>query len=477
MPTVSNSQRVLSRGVPRRFENLASEAAVRVMSETAHDLRAPLTTIQESVRLVRDGDLGDVTPGQTICLDSAIDQCHCMEQMINDMVQVERLRTGTPRVQRQWVSVQTVRKSIDETLRPWVMPRDIDVLWDGGEDPKLRVFADPAMLRRLIVNLVTNALRVTPQSGQILIRLQEIDSLFLQWSVVDMGRGLTQRELESIADRQVSFGGGEGLGLSICRQLAALHFSKLTIQSRLGSGTEVSFQTAAAGPRSVGELWSQWRIGQLPAEREASPVRSKGIGSNLAGDSERKVRLDSPCCRVELDHEAVRPRSECEFAAGGVSVGAMVNREAADRFDKFLQGQCYLFDFVYRIDVRRWVWVIDAEQETIQERIASIASAAVAASSQLRIDWSDPQMIPVNSKRSANRLTDLLVRETLFFATSDQVMDTNAVCLGTKPSQPSSVAAERLDEELVHLISKMKSQAGDFRQQAKRLSYLRAGKS
>ena len=175
MPTVSNSQRALSRGVPRRFENRASEAAVRVMSETAHDLRAPLTTIRESVRLVRDGDLGDVTPGQTICLDSAIDQCHCMEQMINDMVQVERLRTGTPRVQRQWVSVQTVRKSIDETLRPWVMPRDIDVLWDGGEDPNLRIFADPAMLRRLIVNLVTNALRVTPQSGQILIRLQETD--------------------------------------------------------------------------------------------------------------------------------------------------------------------------------------------------------------------------------------------------------------------------------------------------------------
>ena len=439
------------------------------MSETAHDLRAPLTTIRESVRLVRDGDLGDVTPGQEICLDSAIDQCHCMEQMITDMVQIERLRTGTPRVQRQWVSVQTVRKSIDETLRPWVMPREIDVLWDGGDDPNLRIFADPAMLRRLIVNLVTNALRVTPQAGQILIRLQEMDSQFLRWSVLDAGRGLSQRELETIADRQVSFSGGEGLGLSICRQLAALHFSKLTIQSRLGSGTEVSFQTAAAGPRSVGELWSRWRVGQLQSERENPPVRSKRIQANLAGDPDRSIRLDSPSCRVELAHEAVRPRSEQAFAAGVVSVGATVKREAADNFDKLLQGQCYLFDLVYRIDTRRWVWVIDADQETIQERIESITSAA--ASSQLRIDWSDPQMIPVDSRRSANRLTDLLVRETLFAATSDHAMDTNAVRLGTKPIKPSAVATQRLDEELARMISQMKSQAGDFRQQAKSLRY------
>ncbi len=116
-------------------------------------------------------------------------------------------------------------------------------------------------LRRLVVNLVTNSIRVTPEEGYVLIRLESIrNGEAIRWSVIDQGTGISESDMQRIADRQVSFGGGEGLGLSICRQLAALHFSPLQIRSRLGSGTEVSFETAAAGPRSVAQSWSRWRV-------------------------------------------------------------------------------------------------------------------------------------------------------------------------------------------------------------------------
>ena len=133
------------------------------MSETAHDLRSPLTTVRESIRLIRNGDAGAVAPEQHVYLVSAMDQCDCMFQMIGEMVQLERLRTGTPRVDRKWVAISEIRKSIDETLRPWALPREIDVLWDIMLDPATLVYADVAMLRRLVVNLATNAIRVTPE--------------------------------------------------------------------------------------------------------------------------------------------------------------------------------------------------------------------------------------------------------------------------------------------------------------------------
>lgn len=476
MQTAQNSQRSPSPiglqspiGLPRRLEHSATEAAARLMSETAHDLRAPLTTIRESVRLVRDGDLGEVPPGQRICLDSAMDQCDCMEQMISEMVQVERLRSGMPRVHRHWVSIQTVRESIDDTLRPWVMPRQIEVLWGGVDDPNVRIFADPAMLRRLIVNLVTNAMRVTRERGQIMIRCKFIDPQTLQWSVIDHGPGLNQQALDQIANRQVSFSGGEGLGLSICRQLAAVHFSRLTIQSRIGIGTEVHFQTAAAGPRSVAELWSRWRVSQLDGESGSHPRGT--LSSEFRSDlrQRRHVRLDPPACRVELAHEAVRPRVPNQLAAGVVTVGATVNREAADQFDKLLQGQCFLFDLVYRIDARRWVWVMDADQDSVQQRIHSINAAALAASNPLRIDWSQQQMIPVDPRRTAKRLSDLLVRESLYAAASAHIIDNNEVRLGTKPIEASGVAANRLDQELARLAHNMKSQTGSVQQLAQRL--------
>lgn len=454
------------------MEHHATEAAARVMSETAHDLRSPLTTVRESVRIVRDGDLGDVTPGQKICLDSAIDQCNCMEQMISEMVQVERLRTGTPRVLRRWVSIQEVRQSINETLRPWVMPREIEILWDVVDDPSIMIFADPSMLRRLIVNLVTNALRVTAEGGQVLVRLQsDPDHHVVRWSVVDTGRGMSQTDLEQIAQRQVSFSGGEGLGISICRQLAAVHFSKLTIQSRMGIGTEVSFETAAAGPRSVAEQWAKWRVGQLTTEKKQI-ANTRVLDASQSARAQRKtVRLDRPTSRVELAHEAVRPRCPEVCAAGVVSVGATVSRQAADDFDRLLQTKAFLFDLIYRIDSRRWVWVMDAEKEMVRERIDSITTAAAASSDRLRMDWSEPQVIPIDAQRTASRLSDLLVRESLFAATSDRVTDNNEVRLGTKPIAQSGVAATRLDEELARLSEQMKSQTGKLMQQSQVLRF------
>ena len=238
------------------------------MSETAHDLRSPLTTVRESVRLVHDGDLGEINEHQRLCLADAINQCNCIEHMVSEMVQLDRMRSGLPRVHRQWISIASIRQSIDETLRPWVLPRDIRVVWDGADDPNLLAFADPPSLRRLVVNLVTNAIRVTGEGQSVLISLEPTGGgEAVRWTVADQGCGISESDLQQIASHQVSNSGGEGLGLMICRQLAALHFSPLTIRSQLGCGTQVSFEIAAGGPRSVAACWTRWRTRNLPTER------------------------------------------------------------------------------------------------------------------------------------------------------------------------------------------------------------------
>lgn len=422
-------------------DQAASEAAARLMSETAHDLRSPLTTVRESIRLVHDKELGELTAEQQAYLASAIDQCDCIDQMIGEMVQLERLRTGTPRVLRRWVPVSHVRKAVNETLRPWTLPRQIDVLWDGADDSKASVFADPAMLRRLIVNLVTNAIRVSPEGGCVLIRLERLgEGESIRWSVVDQGSGISESDMAQIADRQVSLGGGEGLGLSICRQIAALHFSSLRVRSRLGSGTEVTFETAAAGPRSVAENWSRWRV-------ERRGPLSKPQHRNDPADQEtttrttRRMRLDPPSITIELSHEATAPRCEDRIAAGILSVGAAVSREAADQFDELFQSQAQMFDFVYRVETRRWVWVFDTDVHGVQDRIDSIIDAVAAKIPEVRMSWSEPQMIPIDARRTYARLSDLLVRETLSASTSSRILDNNEVRLGTAPIVHSDVAA------------------------------------
>ncbi len=451
-----------------RRDHGVTEAAARLMSETAHDLRSPLTTVRESVRIVHDGDLGDLTSDQKMCLASAIDQCDCLEQMIGEMVQLERLRTGTPKVHRRWVPVSRVRSAIDETLRPWALPRQIDVLWDGADGPERKVFADVGMLRRLVVNLVTNAIRVTREGGSILIRLEKIrDGEALRWSVVDQGTGIGEADMQIIAERQVSLGGGEGLGLAICRQLAALHFSSLQIRSRLGTGTQVSFETAAAGPRSVADAWARWRVARRGPLKQ--PQQRGETSSNELANESKRMRLDPPALTIELSHEATSPRCQDRLAAGIVSLGGTVSRDAADQFDEMFQSQMQMFDLVYRVETRRWVWVMDCDTHGIEDRIESIDDTIKAKIPTIRTNWSAPQMIPVDSRRTHARLSDLLVRESLSASSINYGLDHNDVRPGTAPIEPSDVAAERLEQELRRLSMQLKKQTTRLQQQAENL--------
>lgn len=446
--------------------------AARMVSETAQDLRSPLTVVREAIRLVGDGSLGQVNDDQHACLSAAIDQCNCMDQMIGEMVQLERLRTGSPRANRSWVEINSVRVAVDEVLRSWTTPHQIEVLWDIGNEGSKVIFADASMLRRMIVNLATNAIRASKPGGLVLIRLQRTQAdEMIRWSIIDQGNGMAEQEMHRIIDRDRSVGGDDGVGLSICRQLAAVHFSALQIRSRSGYGTEVSFQTPAMGPRSVASAWARWRVAargplQKPSRRSGA-MSSNATVRRLDGDAH--VRLDPPSIAVELSHDTVKPRCDDRLAAGTVTLGAAVSRQAADDFDRLLQSQLQMFELVYRTDTRRWVWVFDVDTHGIEDRIAMIGDSANETIGGVRTAWSTPQMIPIDDRRTASRLSDLMVRESLAASTSSRVLDQDTVRLGSSPIVPNGTAELRLDAELRHLATQMKTQSARLRQQAQNL--------
>ena len=432
-------------------ERAAEGRALRLLSETAHDLRSPLTTIREAVRLVRDGSVGSLNDEQRSFLASVIDQCDCVDQLVGELVQLDRLRTGLPRVQRCWVAVRDIRHAVDETLRPWAMPRQISILWDAGDDPTLTVFADASILRRLIVNLVSNAIRVTAEGAAVLIRLQRVrGGEAIRWDVIDQGVGIAPDRLREISrrhpdvtGRQVSMADGEGIGLAISRQLAALHFSGLQIRSRVGTGTEVSFETPACGPRSVAECWTRWRRSFLPLRHQ--PVRSLGLGGESV-----LARLDPPSMTVELRHDNSQPQMRDRLIVGAVSLGATVPKSAADHFDLVLQNQQRLHDLVYRTETRHWVWLFDTDLRQIEERISMITDVAKIKHEGIRLHWSRPHVIPVDDRSMGHRILDWFVRHTLA-ASVVSAGEPNEVRLGTQPVRHSAIAEARLDQEIRRL--------------------------
>lgn len=458
--------------------SLVSRAA-EMISETAHDLRAPLTTVRESVRLVRDGDAGEINSDQQLLLSSALDQCDCIDQMIGEMVQLDRLRSGTPRAARQWTPLESIQRSVDETLRPWAQPRRIDVLWDAASFAKRAVYADASMIRRLMVNLVVNGIRASVEDQSVLIRFgltREGDAL--RCTVVDQGQGISESDLQRIGDPSISFSGSEGLGLNICRQLAAAHFSGLEIQSRLRHGTQVSFQLPCSGPRSVAIAWARWRDSirmplRKPARRamEDSGEQSVRLGDQSIDQSTNRarVRMDGVPNTIQLGHNTTRPRFEDRFSAGVLTLGATVSHQSADQFDRILNNSMRIYDMAYRIDSRRWVWTMDAVGSALADRIDAINDAASNEMASVRTNWADPQIIAVDSRRAAARLSDMMVRESLAASSSVHFADQNDVRPGTEPIEKSSVASERLDNELRRLSQTLQSQTASLQKQSRKL--------
>lgn len=464
-------------------ESFAEGAIPRLISETAHDLRSPLTTIRESVRLVRDGEVGDVNEDQRWLLSAAIDQCDCVDQMVGEMTHLESLRSGIPRVNRRWVATGDVRASVEETLRPWTLPREISVLWDGADDPRSTVFADPDLLRRLLVNLITNALRVTKTGDSVLVRLQRCSGgERLRWCVGDRGPGIETPDLDRIARCGPASESGEGLGLAICRQLAALHFSTLRVRTRRGTGTEVSFTTPAAGPASVANAWAAWRVAQTASPQRPHRREDASGGDRVVRADELRelhasrvvhrtihARIDPPTVVIELTHDGPGPSVRDRVVAGTVTLGAALPSAMAADFDRWLQRQQRLHDLVYRVETRRWVWILDTAPRDAESRIAEMAAQAAAELTNMRLHWSKPRVLPVEPRRLGLRVGDLMVRETLSASAAFGPRTVDEVRLGTAPLAESPVAAARLDQELRRLSLRLSDQSRRLRHQARQI--------
>lgn len=427
--------------------------ATRLISETAHDLRSPMTAVREAVRLVRDGELGALNEPQHSLLSDAIDQCDCIDHLVGEMLTLDRLRGGPPRAKRRLVSLDEIRESVDQTLRPWAVPRAVAVNWTSAADPRLKVYVDPAALRRLLVNLAVNAIRVSPDGGAVMIDARLVGSgQAVRWSVIDRGTGMNDIQLRSIAAKQTSSGGGEGLGLMISRQLAALHFSKLSIQSMLGWGTAVSFLTPYGTPRAVAERWVQWRRIFRQPSTDTIAGRLAVIEQGTPGvRPPRSVLTNQVPGAIEISVDQRKPRSSESFSLSTLTLGAAMSLRAADRFDEHLQNQLDLFELGFRVGSRRWVCVVDVDQTAAKERFDLLLQSSRQEIENLRISLGPVKTLSLESNDVAGVLGDLLVRRCLSQVTGTCIQASDEVRLGTTPLDHSEYAAERLEREVRRL--------------------------
>jgi PAS domain S-box-containing protein len=227
----------------REIDRLKSE----FIATASHELRTPLTSVQMAVHLMLEGAVGELTDKQREVLEACREDCVRLERLMRDLLDLSKIESGESRPPLSPVCARELVGAAAEHLRPQVETKGLELRVEAPADLP-SVTADRAQIERVIVNLVTNALRYT-KHGEVKVRAER-RSDHVAVSVSDTGQGIPADYLPHIFDKFVQVPGaatgGAGLGLAISKSIVEAHGGQISVQSEAGRGTTFTFTLPVA---------------------------------------------------------------------------------------------------------------------------------------------------------------------------------------------------------------------------------------
>jgi NtrC-family two-component system sensor histidine kinase KinB len=219
---------------------LVDRFKTRFLSVASQKLRDPLQRLRLSLYALSQGHAGELRPLQRELVDSAESEAERLNDLMADLIEVGELETGRRELRMEKLRPIDILHDALHRYRDEARVKNIDI--------ELSVFADLAYVsadrravRTILDNLLSNALRYTPQSGEIRLGATEMHDR-IQFFVRDNGRGIETERLPTVFGRfSEGSSDGTGLGLALVRRLVESQNGQVSVESRLGHGTTFSF--------------------------------------------------------------------------------------------------------------------------------------------------------------------------------------------------------------------------------------------
>jgi len=238
----------------RTVEARAEGAKRDFVALIAHDLRTPLTSVQGLVqllqrRLMRDGGS---KPGELENLEAIVQAARRMDVMIQELLDASRLESGVVPLHRTPIDISALVAAAAEQL---VSAEDRARVTVRTSTPAIIAFADSPRLDRVVVNLLSNALKYSPPDAPVGVDVRRGDGEAIV-VVTDRGAGIPSDRLPLLFQRFARLEhphpdpGGVGLGLYIARLIVEAHGGRVWAESEMGKGSTISF----AIPLDVSDL-------------------------------------------------------------------------------------------------------------------------------------------------------------------------------------------------------------------------------
>ncbi len=242
------SQRLAELADKYASEKTRAESANRSKSEflanMSHELRTPLNAVIGFSEIMSEGMFGEL--GSPKYVEYAHDirkSGQFLLDVINDILDMSKIEAGRVDLEFSNVELSSMLEDVLRLVGPRAAEGKIELVQDV---PVIESFiADRRALKQVLINLMSNAVKFTPEGGKVTIRArQDDDSISVQ--IIDTGIGIPQRDIEKLGkpfeqveNQFTKSKGGSGLGLAISKSLVDLHGGTLTIASKVGLGTTV----------------------------------------------------------------------------------------------------------------------------------------------------------------------------------------------------------------------------------------------
>ncbi len=233
--------RKLAQTFDKMFERLESafEAEKQFTSDVSHELRTPTAVILAQCEYAIGENISQEDKEDV--LETVQRQALKMSNLISDLLNLIRMDRGVQKAEIQQINLSSVVREVCED-QELIAPSDLKMTYDIA--PNISGFFDPAMISRLLENLISNSFRYRKENGSTHVKLDETATEIIL-SVKDDGIGIAKEHREKIwhrfyqvdSSRTASQHGSMGLGLSMVAQIAKLHHAKTLLESELNNGS------------------------------------------------------------------------------------------------------------------------------------------------------------------------------------------------------------------------------------------------
>lgn len=208
----------------------------RLVTDVAHELRTPLMAIQSTVEAMIDG----VFEPDAERLETLNSEVQRLSRLVDALLKLSRLESRTKPIEQKKVDLTEMLSAVVQTHQAYIHDAGLNLEFEY--DPHVYVFGDADLLRQATANLISNAVRYTPEGGTITIMARKGD-LMGQIVVKDTGIGLTPEEAKMVFQRfwradsgRARATGGLGIGLSVVKEIVDQHNGWVRVEGRPNEG-------------------------------------------------------------------------------------------------------------------------------------------------------------------------------------------------------------------------------------------------